>query len=212
MRSASRVVGLLVGICLAFSVLASAQSATTSLRGTIYDPNGAAIVGATVTLLNPATGFSQTTKTGTQGSYQFLEIPPATYDLTVNAPGFAPVKQSGVQLVVATPATLNVTVQVTGGTITVEVAGTAPLVNTQDASMGHAFGADQIADLPFEGRDPGGILSLQTGVVFTGNSPHIVGANDSRAGTVNGARSDQTNITLDGVDNNDQMLGTAFQE
>ncbi len=84
------------------------------------------------------------------------------------------------------------------------------MVNTQDATLGHAFGEEQIADLPFEGRDPAGILSLQTGVVFTGNSTHIQSASDSRAGAVNGARSDQSNITLDGVDNNDELLGTAF--
>jgi hypothetical protein len=162
-------------------------------------------------IANPATGFTRATKTDNQGNYQFLELPPAKYDVTVNATGFATMKQSGLELQVATPATLNVNMQVTGGTVTVEVSGTAPLVNTQDATMGHAFGADQIADLPFEGRDPGGILSLQTGVVFTGNSPHIAGSSDSRAGSVNGARSDQTNITLDGVDNNDQLLGTAFQ-
>ncbi len=119
-------------------------------------------------------------------------------------------KQSGIELQVATPATLNPTMQVAGGTVTVEVSGTTPLVNTQDATLGHAFGADQIADLPFEGRDPAGILSLQTGVVFTGNSTHISSASDSRAGAVNGARSDQSNITLDGVDNNDELLGTAF--
>jgi hypothetical protein len=193
-----------------FSTPVLAQTATTSLRGTIYDAKGAVVSGATVDITNRATGFSRTTKSDGQGNYQFLELPPAKYDLVVNATGFATMKQSGLELQVATPATLNVNMQVAGGTVTIEVSSTVPLVNTQDASMGHAFGADQIADLPFEGRDPAGILSLQTGVVFTGNSTHISSASDSRAGSVNGARSDQTNITLDGVDNNDELVGTAF--
>jgi len=210
MRSGSRVVTLLFAFFLALTIQILAQTATTSLRGTVYDAKGAVVSGATVTITNPSTGFSRTTKTDGQGSYQFLELQPAKYNLTVNAAGFAALKQSGLELQVATPATLNVNMQVAGGTVTVEVSSTAPLVNTQDASMGHAFGADQIADLPFEGRDPAGILSLQTGVVFTGNSTHISSASDSRAGAVNGARSDQTNITLDGVDNNDELLGTAF--
>jgi len=196
---------------LAFSAFLVGQSATTSLHGTVYDPKGAVISGAKVMLTNPATGFTRSGKSDTQGNYQFLELPPATYTLDVDAAGFAGYKQTGVQVFVATPATVNVNMQVTGGTITVEVAGTAPLVNTQDATLGHAFGLEQIADLPFEGRDPTGILSLQAGVVFTGNSSHIQSSADSRAGSVNGARSDQTNVTLDGVDNNDQLLGTAFQ-
>src|SRR6202167_2401055 len=210
MRSGSRVT-LVVGFFLVCSTLVLAQTATTSLRGTVFDPKGAVVSGATITITNPATGFSRTMRSDGQGNYQFLELPPAKYDLTANAASFAILKQIGIELQVATPATLNVTMQVAGGTVTVDVAGTAPLVNTQDATLGHAFGADQIADLPFEGRDPGGILSLQTGVVFTGNSPHIASASDSRSGSVNGARSDQTNVTLDGVDNNDQLLGTAFQ-
>jgi hypothetical protein len=209
MRCGSRVVILLIAF-LALSTLALAQTATTSLRGTVYDAKGAVVAGATVTITNPATGFKRTVKSDGQGNYQFLEMPPAKYDLIVDAQGFAEMKQSGLELQVASPATLNVNMQVTGGTVTVEVSSSAPLVNTQDASMGHAFGEDQIADLPFEGRDPAGILSLQTGVVFTGNSTHISSASDSRAGAVNGARSDQTNITLDGVDNNDELLGTAF--
>src|SRR3984885_10258822 len=210
MRTSARVVTLLVGFFLALGTLVVAQTATTSLRGTVYDAKGAVISGASLTLTNPATGFSRTAKSDTQGNYQFLELPPSTYTLAVDAAGFARLKQDSLVLQVATPATLNVNMQVTGGTVTVEVSGTAPLVNTQDASMGHAFGSDQIADLPFEGRAPAGILSLQTGVVFTGNSPHVAGASDSRSGSVNGARSDQTNITLDGVDDNDQLLGTAF--
>jgi hypothetical protein len=210
MRSGSRVVAVLSGFLLAVTALMWGQTATTSLHGTVSDPKGAVIAGAAVTITNPATGFTRSTKTDGQGGYQFLEIPPAKYDVTVNAPGFAPVKQSGMELLVATPATLNVNMQVTGGTVTVEVAGAAPLVNTVDASLGHAFGADQIAALPMEGRDPTSILSLQAGVVFTGNGNSISSASDSRSGSVNGARSDQTNVTLDGVDNNDQLLGTAF--
>jgi hypothetical protein len=206
----ARVVTLLFGFFLTLSILAAAQTATTSLRGTIYDAKGAVVAGASVTITDPSTGFSQRAKSDGQGNYQFLELPPATYALAVDAVGFATLKQSGIVLQVASPATLNVNLQVTGGTVTVEVSGTAPLVNTQDASMGHAFGADQIADLPFEGRDPAGILSLQTGVVFTGNSTHISSYSDSRSGSVDGARSDQTNITLDGVDDNDQLQGTAF--
>jgi len=210
MRSSSRAVAVF-SIILAVSGLVWAQTATTSLRGTVYDPKGAVIADAAVTATNPATGFTRSTKTDNQGVYQFRELPPAKYDVVVNASGFATMKQTGLELLVATPGTLNVTMEVAGGNVTIEVAGAAPLVNTQNASLGHAFGAEQIADLPFEGRDPTGILSLQAGVVFTGNSTHIDSSADSRSGSVNGARSDQTNVTLDGVDNNDQLLGTAFQ-
>ena len=100
--------------------------------------------------------------------------------------------------------------QCRGTKTVVEVTGSAPLVNTQDASLGHAFNSDQISYLPFEGREAASILSLQPGVVYTGNSSHISAASDSRSGAVNGARSDQTNVTLDGVDNNDQTQGLAF--
>jgi hypothetical protein len=210
MRTGSRVVTLLAVSLLAFQALSVAQSATSSLRGTVYDPKGAVVSGAAVTITNPATGFSHSSKSDGQGNYQFLQLPPATYKLTVNASGFASVEETGIELLVDTPSTVNVNLQVSGGTVTVEVAGAAPMVNTVNATLGHAFGAEQIADLPFEGRDPTGILSLQAGVVFTGNSSNINSASDSRSGSVNGARSDQTNITLDGVDNNDQLLGTAF--
>src|SRR5271154_5777348 len=132
MRSGARVVTLLVGFFLAFSTLILAQTSTTSLLGTVYDAKGAVVPGATLTIANPATGFSRATKSDAQGRYQFLELPPAKYDLSVNVTGFATLKQSGIELQVATPATLNVTMQVAGGTVTVEVSSTTPLVNTQD--------------------------------------------------------------------------------
>jgi hypothetical protein len=213
MRTGLRVVAVVLSIFCLLGLTASvmAQSATTSLHGTVYDPKGAVVAGASLTITNSATGFTRSTKTDAQGAYQFRELPPATYQMAATAAGFASVTETGIELLVNTPGLVNVNLQVAGGTVTLEVAGTAPMVNTENAALGHAFGADQIADLPFEGRDPTGILSLQAGVVFTGNSANIKSASDSRSGSVNGARSDQTNITLDGVDNNDQLEGPAFQ-
>ncbi|MGE5205660.1 MAG: carboxypeptidase regulatory-like domain-containing protein [Chlamydiota bacterium] len=189
-----------------------AQTGTSSLRGTVTDPKGAVISGATATLSNPQTGYTRTATTDRTGVYQFLEVPPATYLLKIEATGFATEQRSNLTLMVNTPATLDVEMQVSGQAVTVEVTGAAPLVNTQDATLGHAFNTDQIQNLPFEGRDPTGILSLQAGVAYTGNNQQAMpNSQDSRSGSVAGARSDQANIVIDGVDNNDPVLGQAFQ-
>ena len=190
--------------------LASAQS-TTSLHGVISDPKGAVLPGATVKINDPQTGFARTVASGPDGVYQFLQIPPATYTVTVAAAGFSTIKRERVTLLVSTPATLNFTMQVEGSKVQIEVTSEAPLVNTQDASIGNAFTERQLLKLPSEGRDPVSILSLQPGVTFIGGDKQIDQSNDSRGGSVSGARSDQTNITLDGLDDNEQLLGYAFQ-
>jgi len=214
MRSALRLSASLT-ICLLglsiFSALASAQSATSSLRGTISDSIGAVVSGATVTLSNQLTGFSRIVKTDDQGIYQMLEVPPATYVMTVAAQGFATIKRENVVLQVSSPATLNISLQVQGSSVIVDVSGEAPQVNTQDATLGNNFNARQISDLPSEGRDPVAILSLQPGVTYIGNTSNDQQMSDSRGGAVNGARSDQSNITLDGLDDNDQLEGFAFE-
>ncbi|HZW93308.1 MAG TPA: carboxypeptidase-like regulatory domain-containing protein [Candidatus Eremiobacteraceae bacterium] len=219
MRSGARVVPVLVflvvtSLSLSVNFLMPAgvtQSATTSIRGEISDAKGLVVSGATVTLSNAATGFSRTTKTDGQGVYQFLEIPPAAYVLTVEAAGFATMKRENVVLQVSSPATLNLTVQVQGRSVVIDVTGEAPMVNTQDATLGNTFNSRQLMDLPAEGRDPASILSLQPGVVYIGSTTTTQQDNDSRGGAVNGARSDQSNITLDGLDDNDQLEGYAFQ-
>ncbi|MGA6980889.1 MAG: carboxypeptidase-like regulatory domain-containing protein [Candidatus Sulfotelmatobacter sp.] len=211
MRCGVRVLAFFVAILFMFQPLAGAQSATSSLHGTISDTKGLVLAGASVTLSNAATGFSRSTKTDGQGVYQFLEVPPATYVLKVEAPGFAELKRENVVLQVSSPATLNVTLQVLGGTEMVEVTGEAPMVNTTDATLGNNFNSRQLTDLPSEGRDPVAILSLQPGVTYIGNTTNDQQNSDSRGGAVNGARSDQTNITLDGLDDNDQLEGYAFE-
>jgi hypothetical protein len=211
MRSGSRVIALLVALLLGYRTPGFAQSATSSLRGTISDAKNLVVADARVTLSNADTGFSRSANTDGQGMYQFLEIPPAKYILTVEAAGFATVKRENVVLQVSNPATLNLTLKVQGSSVTVDVSGEAPMVNTTDATLGNVFNSRQLTDLPSEGRDPASILSLQPGVVFIGNTTTSQQDNDSRGGAVNGARSDQSNITLDGLDDNDQLEGYAFQ-
>jgi hypothetical protein len=216
MRSRSCVVLLFTAVFFVLASFLGAQTATTSLRGTITDAKGAVLQGATVQLSNSATGFSRTTKSGGDGVYQFLEVPPATYVLTVSASGFATLKQDKVVLQVSQPATLNITLEVKGATEVVEVTSAAPLVNTTDASQGNVFNSNQLTSLPSEGRDPVSILSLQAGVTYLGSNTNQDNSKpneteDSRGGAVAGARSDQTNVTVDGLDNNDQLQGYAFQ-
>ncbi len=210
MRRRIRVVAQIVGIVVAVAITTFAQTATTSLKGTVTDAKGAVVPGATVTILNSATGFTRTTKTDAQGIYDFVQIPPATYDVTSTAQGFATTKVNAVTLLVNSPGTQNMTLQVASSTTVVEVQGQAEMINTEDASQGNAFASKQLLNLPSEGRDPVWILSLQPGVTYVGGA--FVDQNyDSRGGSVNGARSDQTNVTLDGVDNNDVNNGNAFQ-
>ena len=206
MRSSKLFLGFLI---VALATMSWAQTATTSLRGTVTDAGGAVIPKATVTLSRAETGFTRTVTTDDQGSYQFLQIPPATYTLEASAASFAKATQ-GVQLLVNTPSTVDIKLGVEAASTTIDVSGEAPLVNTQDASLGAAFNNQQILALPFEGRDPVGILSLQPGVTYVTTSENSDSLFDTRGGAVNGARSDQTNVTLDGVDNNDQVGGTAF--
>ena len=203
--------GLIALIVAALAVAGAwAQTGTSSLRGTITDPKGASVGGATVVITSPGIGVTLTTKTDRDGAYQFLEVRPSTYTLTVTAAGFRTLKQSGVQLPVATPVTDDLKLELGSVSTMVEVSGTALTINTQDATLGTAFNQTQISSLPFEGRDPVAILSLQPGVVTVADRDQVDINADSRGGSVNGARSDQTNVTLDGIDNNDQLKGFAF--
>lgn len=188
-------------------VLVHAQVGTTSVRGTVADEKGGVLPGAKVALSQPETGFTREMITDSVGAYQFLQLRPGTYTLQVSSKGFATSRQA-VELLVDSPATMNIALRVGTTETIVEVTGEAPLINLQDATIGNAFNGQQVASLPFEARDPVGMLSLQPSVAFIGNE--IDSNNDTRNGAVAGARSDQTNITLDGLDNN-TAGGYAFE-
>src|SRR6267378_3661605 len=187
----------------------SRGQATTSLRGTVTDSSGGYVSGASVTLTNPESKIVRAAATGDDGGYQFLFLPPGTYTLDVAATGFQKYEQTGLQLLVNTPVTVNVQLKVGGGKETVTVTAEEPALNLVDASIGNSFDEIQVRDIPLEGRNVPDLLSLQAGVAYTGNR---IGDKDqdTRNGAVNGARSDQSNVTLDDVNVNDQSNGYAF--
>src|SRR5215831_7188434 len=118
------------------------------------------------------------------------------------------------QLLVSTPATVNVQLQLGQASQSVTVSEEGPALNMVDASIGDTFNEIQVKQLPIEGRNVPDLLSLQAGVAYIGNradmNKEAAKDNDTRNGAVNGARSDQSNVTLDGVDVNDQGAGYAF--
>lgn len=206
-----RRVTLISSLAISFCVLSTkAQIGTTSVRGTVVDKSGAAISGATVTLDNPAQALHRDTKTSSSGEYEFLALPPGTFSLTVEMAGFRRWEQKNLPLLVNSPSTQNIVLEIGTTTETVEVSAQAVTLNTTDASLGTAFGENQVKQLPLESRNVPDLLSLQAGVVYTGNRSDIDTNTDTRSGSVNGARSDQSNITLDGVPVNPKG-GYAFE-
>lgn len=184
--------------------------ALTSLTGTVTDPTGAVVPGASLVLANEAKHVSRETKSDAGGRYSFLQVQPGKYTLTARFSGLADLSVYNIELLVNTPATLAVQFEKVGAlaeTISVSAEGTQ--LNTTDASIGNAVSGKAITQLPFEGRNVVGLLSIQPGVVFLGETPP--GAQpDYRSGSVNGGKSDQANVTLDGVDVNDQQNHYAF--
>ena len=194
-------------VCILSSVtLSFAQIATTSLRGTIKDPSGALVPGAKVTLTDKSNGTTLTAVANNAGSYVFAQITPAKYTITVSASGFGDQTKSA-ELLVNQPATIDFSMTVQSSSVTVDVTAEAQTLNTSDATIGNSVGNATIEALPMEGRDPLSLLSLQPGVLYIGEQNTVA---DSRQGAVAGGRSDQGNVTLDGVDDNDQIQGTAF--
>jgi len=183
--------------------------ATTSLRGTVTDPSGGAIRDARVTSANSDTGFTRTTTTGADGAYVLPELLPGTYIVTVESKGFSRYEEKGVALRVDLPATLNIRMKVGAISETVSVTAEAPAINTTDASMGQTMETNAIENLPLPAENTVLLLSLQPGVAFNGENI-LTDSYDTRAGMVNGERSDQNNISLDGVSNNNEFQGYAF--
>src|SRR5690348_14492858 len=130
------------------------SQAFTSLTGTVSDPSGAVVPGASITIVNDATHATRQTVADSQGRYSLLQVEPGTYTVTAKAAGFAEVSIGNVQLLVNNPATLPIHFEQIGTVNeTVSVSAEATQINTTDASVGNAVSGAVITQVPLEGRN-----------------------------------------------------------
>jgi hypothetical protein len=192
----------------ATSVPAWAQGGTASVIGEVTDVQRQVIPGVLITITNIQTGVSQTTVTDERGTYRAAALPPGRYRISAELSGFKQSVADNVALPVDSTTRQNFVVELGGVEEIVEVTAMSSVVNITDASLGNPISTEQIRNLPIEAGNVVQLLSLQPGVVFIPvQNPATV---DPRFGSVSGARADQQNVTLDGVDVNDVQNQTAF--
>jgi len=192
-----KVLAALFTLLLSLTVLTWSQTGTSTVRGTVTDPQGRVVAGAEVTLTNLGSNAARTMKTSDSGGYNFDLITPGAYRLDITAKGFKKQTVDNVQALIGKASEASIQLEVGAATEVVEVQASAAgfLINTQDASLGNNFVSEQITQLPLEAKNVIDLLSLQPGA--------------TREGYVNGARADQSNVTLDGVDINNAQTGNA---
>jgi hypothetical protein len=179
---------------LGLGVAASAQTFRGAINGTVTDPSGGVVPNAQVKATETATGIDHVTVTTTEGQFAFQDIPLGQYRVTVTASGFPPHTIDKVEVSAGTIYTLNVKLSLQQQATTVEVSAAAITLDTTTATQNMTITSDIVQDVPLNGRD-----FTQLIAVAPGYGGYSVGG----FGSMNGARANQNNWQIDGVDNND---------
>ncbi|HXN21815.1 MAG TPA: carboxypeptidase regulatory-like domain-containing protein [Candidatus Dormibacteraeota bacterium] len=184
-----------------------AQTFTATVSGTVTDPHGAAVAGATVTVTNLSTGVSKTATTDPNGSYIVPLLQPSEYTVTAESAGFEKVARTGIRLEVNQTAEINLQLALGGVNQTVEVSGITPLLVTQQSSIDQTIEQKFIEDLPLADQDIFQFVQLAPGVVSGNpNNPSPIGDIGNRNFfdsnfSVNGGKGSTNDVLLDGVAN-----------
>ena len=189
--------------------------ATGSFSGTVVDKSGSAISGATVTATSQGTGVSRQAKTDDAGHYLIPLLPVSIYTLRVEFQGFQTIENKDLRLQVDEARELNFTLSPSSVTSTVEVSASAVAVETTNPSLGQVISAEEVSQLPLNGRDfvqlaaltPGATQETNPNSFFTSAASSEVAARGSFSLSVGGSRPNATDWLLDGVDNNELTAG-----
>ena len=182
-----------------------AQEVTAAITGTVVDPGGAPINGAKVTAKDVDRGIVQTTESNDTGAFNFPRVPVGTYEVKVEAKGFQAAKQPALTVVLNQTARLSFQLKIGQVTETVEVTATAPLLQTDASLIGSVIEGRTIETLPLSTHNTNQLTLVTHAGVITPN-PFGFQAAQNSFGTgrpyVNGAREQENNFILDGMDNN----------
>ncbi|NQW04008.1 MAG: carboxypeptidase regulatory-like domain-containing protein [Acidobacteria bacterium] len=192
-------VGTLTAVLLLVSSLVFAQGVTSSLAGTVVDTTGVAIPGATVVATNIGTGATHETVSSSQGSFSIPAMLPGTYSVTVTLTGFKTAVLNGVALSAGIPSSVTATLEVGGLSETVVVEGATAIIQVVSSAVSSTINIKQIESLPLTSRNLLDFVTFLPGV----NTP-----SSNRNSTINGLPQGAINITLDGVNVQDNTLKT----
>src|SRR6266851_5337556 len=203
----------LAGVVLGLSISSFAQTVG-QVTGLVTDPSGSIVVGATVTVINSQTNVARTTSTNSAGNYAFPALQPGVYNVKAEMQGFQGEVREGVELQVEQIARIDFHLRIGAVTQTVKVAGGAPLLTTESATVGTVIDNDRIVGLPLNGRSFTQLIALSPNVaanfVNNGGQASVRQGGDRAAQeiSVGGSRREYMNFTLDGVQNTDPNFNT----
>lgn len=207
LRSVLGVCVLVASVCA--PVVATAQIDTGGITGTVKDSSGAIMPGVHLTLVNRATGVTQSAVSNSAGTYVYGSVVPGSYELTANAAGFKSYVDNG--LVVNVQQTLTVDISLSPGNVSEEVVVTAsaPLLQTENAALGQTVDSQMVNDLPLDGRDWVSLAQIAAGVTtaYVGSPSTDAGGSGSAYFAVNGIDIWQNDIRLNGINNNIELYG-----
>jgi Carboxypeptidase regulatory-like domain/TonB-dependent Receptor Plug Domain len=187
------------------------SSATGALTGTVTDPSGAVIVGATVTATNTGTGQTRTVTSDATGAYRFSLLPPGNYDVKFSAKGFKTTEVPSITVNVTETPMLNHTLEVGSQSQNVTVQSSAETIQTQNPTVGQLIGSHEMTALPLSSRNYTQILDLSPGVVTNVASGALLGTGTQDI-NVNGSNSSQNNYQMDGANITNYASGEAAQQ
>jgi hypothetical protein len=197
---------------IAFSVSGLyAQEGYGTISGTVTDPSGGLVAGATVTALQTQTGRSTVVESGKAGEFVFPALPPSVYKLSVSAPGFQSYTQTDVVLQADQKLTANVRLQVGSAAETVTVEAEVPQVDTTSGTLSQVIDERRVVDLPLNGRNAASLITLVAGVGDATNEGNGVNQGNGKTfpsavvTSANGTLPNQSNYLLNGGNNVDEM-------
>jgi hypothetical protein len=186
---------------LMFAATASAQGTTGQLTGTIVDPNGAVVQGATVNVRNRDTGLERQATTNDDGAFSVQLLPPGLYRVSVSAMGFGEAAVEEVRVQITETATVNISLAVAGGSSTVTVTADPPTVQLESSQVGRVIDERAISQLPLPTRNFQQLLTLSPGTYASIANNTELGRGDVTV-SVNGQRTTSNNIRINGIDAN----------